>query len=309
MRVMSDDNSSANAESSLPMSSEVNERKALVFGLAAVLCWSTVATAFKIALAQMDVAELLFWATLTSSVVLALVLFFQGKLTQAVRDLKSDWLKALGMGCLNPLIYYFVLFAAYDRLPAQVAQPVNYTWAIVLAFMAVPFLGHKLSKADFVAMMLGYLGVVTISMGGNVDGAAISLLGLGLAIFSTLLWATYWILNSRDKRDPVSGLFQNFLMALPLTLLLAWPLQTELKPLLSAVYVGVFEMGITFVFWLLAMKSTRHASRIGNLIFLSPFISLVLIHFVLGEHVRMTTLAGLLLIIAGLIVQNRYARH
>ena len=303
------DNSPASVNDTLPAASEVNEHKALGFGLAAVLCWSTVATAFKIALAQMDVAELLFWATLTSVTVLTLVLLFQGKLPQALADLRSDWPKALGMGCLNPLIYYFVLFAAYERLPAQVAQPVNYTWAIVLAFMAVPFLGHKLSKADFVAMMLGYLGVVTISMGGSTEGASISLLGLGLAIFSTLLWATYWILNSRDKRDPISGLFQNFLMALPLTLILAWPLQTELKPLLSAAYVGVFEMGITFVFWLLAMKSTRHASRIGNLIFLSPFISLVLIHFILGEHIQPATLVGLVLIIGGLIIQNRYARH
>ncbi|WP_020407178.1 DMT family transporter [Hahella ganghwensis] len=290
-------------------SAPANERKALVFGLAAVLCWSTVAVAFKIALAQMDVPELLFWATLTSVLVMGAVLLFQRRLLETLKDLKTNWLRALGMGLINPLAYYFVLFAAYDRLPAQVAQPVNYTWAIVLAFMAVIFLGHRISKADFIAMALGYSGVVTISMGGSSDQLPLSLIGLGLAILSTLLWAGYWIANSLDKRDPVSGLFQNFLMALPLTLILAWPLQTEVKPLLSAVYVGTFEMGITFVFWLLAMKSTNHASRIGNLIFISPFISLVLIHFILGEHIYMTTLAGLVLIIAGLIVQNRYARH
>ncbi|OZG71900.1 EamA family transporter [Hahella sp. CCB-MM4] len=287
----------------------VNERKALGFGLAAVLCWSTVAVAFKMALAQMDVAELLFWATLTSVLVMGLVLAVQGKLVQSFLGLKSNWVRALGMGIINPLAYYFVLFAAYDRLPAQVAQPVNYTWAIVLAFMAVIFLGHKISKADFVAMALGYSGVVTISLGSSSDQTPLSFIGLGLAIFSTLLWAGYWIANSLDKRDPVVGLFQNFLMALPLTLILAWPLEPGFKPLLSAVYVGTFEMGITFVLWLLAMKSTRHSSRLGNLIFLSPFISLVLIHLFLGEHIYATTMIGLVLIIAGLIIQNRYARH
>jgi hypothetical protein len=33
------------------------------------------------------------------------------------------------------------LFEAYDRLPAQVAQALNYTWALTLTLLAVPVLG------------------------------------------------------------------------------------------------------------------------------------------------------------------------
>jgi len=281
-----------------------NESKALALGLIAVGFWSTVATAFKLALAGMSPVTLLFLATLTSSLVLALVLWVQGALLQAFTSLPKNLSKSMLLGLLNPLAYYYILFEAYDRLPAQVAQSVNYTWAIVLALFAVPLLGHQLKKHDVWAMLLGYAGVVVIALGGGIGDQPISLPGIALALLSTFIWAGYWIANSKDPRDPVLGLFQNFLIALPFTALLALPFSMSLPAALSAVYVGLFEMGITFVVWLYALKYTRRSSRISNLIFISPFISLVFIYFILGEPIRIYTLVGLVLIIIALRVQH-----
>jgi drug/metabolite transporter (DMT)-like permease len=63
------------------------------------------------------------------------------------------------------------------------------------------------------------------------------------------------------------------------------------------------------VFWQLAMHYTNNASRIGTLIFLSPFISLFLIHFILGEPLQLMTFGGLGLIIGGLWLQQQMARR
>ncbi|MBF4364884.1 EamA family transporter, partial [Vibrio anguillarum] len=65
-----------------------------------------------------------------------------------------------------------------------------------------------------------------------------------------------------------------------------------------------FEMGITFVLWLSALKLTANTARISNLIFASPFISLLLLATIIGETIHPTTLIGLVLIITGLIVQQ-----
>lgn len=281
-----------------------NESRALAFGLAAVLCWSTVATAFKIALDYQSVAQLVFTACATSTVFLALLLLYQGRLGLSLSSLKTHWRKALMCGALNPLLYYFVLLSAYNLLPAQIAQPINYTWAIVLAFMAVPFLGHKLHKADIVALFICYSGVVIISMGATGDAQGSVVKGVLLALLSTLIWASYWILNSRDDRAPTIALFQNFLMALPIAGLLAWPLNFTTAGAFSAIYIGLFEMGLAFVFWLQAMKATNNTSRISNLIFLSPFLSLILIRFILGEELHPYTFIGLGLILGGIVVQN-----
>ena len=76
-------------------------------------------------------------------------------------------LRAGLLGVLNPLLYYLVLFEAYDLLPAQEAQALNYTWAITLSLLSVPFLGQKLSLQELGAIMLAYLGVLFIATHGN----------------------------------------------------------------------------------------------------------------------------------------------
>jgi drug/metabolite transporter (DMT)-like permease len=281
-----------------------NESQAIVYALIAVLCWSTVGTAFKIALFYQSVSSLIFIASTTTVILLGCILAVQGRLSNTLADLPNHWKSALLFGGLNPLLYYHVLLWAYDLLPAQIAQPINYTWAIVLAFMAIPFLGHRLGKFDLLALLICYAGVVVISQGASSANGESNLMGVGLALLSTVIWATYWILNSRDKREPIAALFQNFLVVIPFTLLLAWPISFSWQAIASSAYIGVFEMGISFVCWLFAMKRTHNASRISNLIFLAPFISLVLIHFILGEAIHYCTYYGLALIVGGLLIQN-----
>ena len=70
------------------------------------------------------------------------------------------------------------------------------------------------------------------------------------------------------------------------------------------IYVGLFEMGITFVLWLSALKLTQNTARVSNLIFASPFISLVLLANIIGEQIHPTTLIGLMLIVFGLVIQQ-----
>jgi drug/metabolite transporter (DMT)-like permease len=83
----------------------------------------------------------------------------------------------------------------------------------------------------------------------------------------------------------------------------AWSSIT-LKGWLAVSYVGLFEMGITFVLWLSALKLTQNTARISNLIFASPFISLMLLATVIGEEIHPSTLVGLMLIVIGLVVQQ-----
>lgn len=283
--------------------------KAIYFGLAAVLCWSTVATAFKIALSFQSVSQLILIACFTSVICLSVFLAAQGRLKTTLLSLSKDWKKALLFGALNPALYYFVLLWAYQLLPAQVAQPINYTWAIVLSVLAVPFLGQTLKGRDIIALLICYSGVLVISSGASSGSQAATIKGVALAVLSTIIWAGYWILNSRDQRAPTPALLQNFICALPLCAILVY-VQADPNPwsaqgVLAGVYIGLFEMGLAFIFWLQAMKRTDNTSRISNLIFLSPFLSLILIYFVLNEAIHPLTLVGLLLIIAGLLIQNK----
>ena len=64
-------------------------------------------------------------------------------------------------------------------------------------------------------------------------------------------------------------------------------------------------LGLAFVAWLMALKLTDDTARIGNLIFVAPFISLQLIAHVLGEPIHPSVYAGLVLILGALVIQQR----
>ena len=84
-----------------------------------------------------------------------------------------------------------------------------------------------------------------------------------------------------------------------------WQIEPGFNGVAAAVYIGIFEMGITFFFWLKALRLAITSDKVSNLVYLAPFLSLVFVHFIIKEPVYYTTPAGLLLIIAGIIIQNR----
>jgi drug/metabolite transporter (DMT)-like permease len=285
------------------------QSKAYLFGFTTVLFWSTSATAFKLTLAYLEPMQLVFWASLFSWMFLFSVLVFQGRFSDFFKQSCRGLRYSLVFGLLNPVLYYFLLFQAYDLLPAQEAQAINYTWAIVMSLLAVPLLKSRLRLRDIIAAIMCYSGVLIIATKGNVLSLQFdNPTGLMLALASTVVWSFYWIFNQRDRREPVLGLCLNFSFALPLLIIytivteqLSWP---SWQGIVGSAYIGVFEMGAAFVFWLVAMKNAENVSKIANLIFLSPLLSIFLISSILGEQILHSTLLALLLILSGLAIQQ-----
>ena len=286
------------------------DRRAVKLGLGAVMLWSTVATAFSLSLQYLTPLQLVTLATVVSWCFFAIRLSAPER--RSALRVTSSKARATGLlvGWLNPGLYYLVLFAAYDRLPAQEAMAINYSWGITLALLAAPLLRQRLSAGALLAACISYSGILVIAT----RGAPLSLdfaqpLGVGLALLSTVLWSLYWVINTRLSLDPEVNLFLNFSGALPLLLALLWwsntPFPTLWQGWAGGLYVGLFEMGLAFVLWMGAMKATTSTLRISSLIFLSPPLSLVLIWVIAGEPVKAYTLIGLVLILLGLWLQRR----
>lgn len=284
------------------------QAKAILLALFTVSVWSTIATASKLSLGYLSVAQLVFYASSTSFSVLFITLLVQGKLPLLKTLQAKDFAVSALYGLLNPFLYYLALFKAYELLAAQQAQIINYSWAITMTLLSIPLLGQKVSRTQWLAILISYLGVVVIATKGEVLALRFEQpAGVFFALISTLIWALYWIYNTKDSRDPVVGLFLNFAFALPVSGL--YLLQKEglqilpWQAYLGAVYIGVFEMGISFVFWLMAMRLTDNTAKIANLIFISPFLSLFFINRFVGEAIHPSTLVGLVLVLAGLLLQ------
>ncbi|MFA4838599.1 MAG: DMT family transporter [Candidatus Neomarinimicrobiota bacterium] len=292
---------------------EKNQRLAYFYTSLVVLFWSTVATAFKFSLKYLDVYQLLFFASLSSTVILFVVAICQKKVSNLRRLTRNDFIRSALLGLLNPTIYYLVLFKAYALLPAQIAQPLNYTWPIVLVLLSVPFLKQPLSWKSIVPICLSFLGVVVLSTGGRFAGIQPpNATGVYLAVGSSVIWASYWLMNMKDSCDKTLRLLLNFSFGTIYSLgavfcfsQIGFP---GWKALAGTAYIGAFEMGFTFILWLKALNLSETTAKISNYIFLSPFISLVFIHFLVGETIQSTSVMGLVLIVSGILFQNRLSR-
>jgi drug/metabolite transporter (DMT)-like permease len=227
-----------------------------------------------------------------------------------LKELKrKDIIRTALLGILNPAFYYIVLFKAYDLLPGQVAQPLNMIWPIVLVLISIPLLKQKIGLVSILAMIISFSGVIVISLqGGEILNEGSNIKGVLLALSTAVLWAFYWIFNMKNKLDEVLGLFLIFVFSTFYLLIYSIfrdpGLPHGMKAWSAAAYIGVFEMGLAFVFWLKALQLSATTAKISNLVFIAPFLNLIFVHIFLGESIYISTIFGIILVLSGIIIQN-----
>jgi drug/metabolite transporter (DMT)-like permease len=291
-----------------------SRHRALVYASLAILFWSTVATAFKLSLGYISFLQLVFYSALASMFVLGFLCISSGKIAQLKDWRLPDYVRSIGLGLLNPALYYLILFRAYELLPAQEAQVLNFTWPIVLTLLGVAFLGQRLSLASALAIGVSFIGVAIIATRGDLLSMRFSnVAGVSLALASTLIWAGYWVINQTERRDALLRLFVNFVagvswMAILMTLTDQWQMPVA-GAMMGAMYIGMFEMSLAFFCWFQALRLSTNISLLNNMIFLTPFGSLLVIFWVLKEPIYPSTLIGLSLIIGSILLQKLLAKH
>ncbi len=285
-------------------------QKSFLYAGLATLCWSTVASAFKLTLdtLQNDVFTMVFYSVLFSLIVLFLTVLFQGKGRELLNVSAKGIVSSMFLGLFNPFLYYIILFKSYSLLPGQEAQPLNYTWPIMLTLLSVPLLRQKMKWVHLFGILVSFGGVLIISTRGQIRSLSLTHWpGVLLALSSAVIWAFYWIFNLRDRRGVTAKLFMNFFFGflyIAVTLCLTQGIVLPVwKGLVGTLWIGFFEMGLTFIFWMKALEYAESTSIVSNVVYLSPFISLIFLKVVVGEQLFFSSILGLLLIVAGILIQ------
>lgn len=286
-----------------------NKSKSILYAILSVILWSTVATAFKVALGGLDYLLLLLISSITSWLVLFIAIIFgigfQSVMCLSVRELLPFAL----LGFLNPFLYYVLLFNAYSLLKAQEALVLNYTWAVMLVIFSVPILRQKIKWNGIMSVLVSFIGVIIVATNGEVLSMQFkNTVGIAFALLSAVVWSLYWLFSAKLEIDRTLVLFMNFTFGIFYIFIFQFfndfDLKFESVHFFAAVYIGLFEMGLTFLFWLTSLKLAERTELIANLIFLTPFLSLIFINFVLGEKINYSTLIGLFFVIFGIIISK-----
>ncbi len=287
--------------------------KALMLTGVAVLSWSTVATAFKTSLKYFTHYEMLTVASVTALLIFTALMTVERRWGELRRLSRSQWGSLALLGLVNPTAYYLIMFSAYNLLPAQVAQPVNYCWPIILAVLLAVFTNRPISRRKYFGMTVSLAGLAIISSGGSgITGDELSPVGLLYAIASAGLWAFYWLMNNRygDTISESVRLFVGFFFGVIYLFAGLLFVETDFSSvpgLLSSVYVGAFEIGIPFICFGLALRLTTNVALVNQLCYLAPFMSLFFISMILHETIVPTTYVGLVLIVGGLVYNQYFA--
>jgi len=201
-------------------------------------------------------------------------------------------LQLLGAVCYVLTQFTFVwatkLTTAANAIFLQYASPI---YVVILGYL---FLKERPLKADWIAMGVIFSGLI-LFFGDklSLDGFA----GNILAIISGMTFAVVMLIM-RGQRDnsPANIIFIGniigFLVGLPFML----KESINLPNLGIILYLGIFQIGLSFVFYSIAVQHVR-ALESNLILALEPILNPIWVFLVLGERPGALALAGSVLVI------------
>lgn len=282
-------------------------KKSYFYALVSVFFWSTTTTVSKLLLHSISTMQVLAVSSVFATLFLLMVNVFKGNLKQLKSYQPRDYLVLVGVGFLGMFLYRMLLFFGVARMLASQAMIVNYLWPIMAVLASCVILREKLTVRKAIAVVMSFLGVVIVTTGGNAAGLSGSdLTGTVLVAVAAVFYGLFVAINKRLQYDSfVSMMFYNAVAAICAilgTLFSGETLLLTLSQNLGLVWVGVCNTAIGFVAWDLAMK-TGDTAKVANLAYITPFLSLVVAYFLLGDPITIWSVGGLTVIVAGILLQ------
>ncbi|HVO31019.1 MAG TPA: EamA family transporter [bacterium] len=277
----------------------MHERRALLFALAAIFLWGTLAAVVGDALAGLAPEALLFWCFLFAALALGALHLLRGGPPLQLLAAKPA---TIALGLWGIFGYHALFFEALAHAPIVQANLLNYLWPLLMVLLAVPLAREKLRALALAGAIVGFAGaVLVVTQGRSVRVDAKDALGYAFAALAALSWSSFSVLLRRAKGDEDRmALFTTWSLAAAAALALARGGITVPPPraLAAAAWVGVGPMAMAFVCWDRAMRLGR-ASTIGALSYLDPLLSTLCVAFALNKPLTTPTLVGMALIIGG----------
>jgi drug/metabolite transporter (DMT)-like permease len=285
----------------------VRARTALLLA-ALVLMWGLSWPVYKIALDYTPPILFAGMRTLLGGLLLSAVLLPR---RGAVRW-RQTW-RVYGVAALyNGFLFYGLQTVGLRYLPEGLFTVLVYLQPVLVGLFAWLWLGESMSAGKWTGLLAGFAGVGVISA-GSLSGR-ISALGVILALLAALAWAagTVYVKRTGDRVDALWLVaFQCLLGGAGLT---AIGLLTEHAsgivwntPYMAGLaYGAVFGIPASWIVFVLLIRAGE-AGKVASFTFLVPLIAIFIGTLFLREPFTLDLLAGLVLIVAGILLVNRAA--
>jgi len=276
--------------------------------LFAILVWSTTPVITKPLTKTLSTIQINFFIFLFAVISLFFIILYQKKGKLLLSYSKKDYLNMFLMGTLGIFISYFLYTESFNHIPATEVTILDYSWPVFVVLLSFPILKEKFTYRKLFAILLGFLGAFLIISKGNIFMPILTnIKGDMIILGSAICWAIFSNIGKKVKYEKYSSMFYYMLAALIfLTIMMFYNSSfrlLKLNELLSLLYLGIATKALAFTFWFISMDEIGPA-KASSLVFISPFLSIILINLFLGEQIYWYYIVSLLLIIGGILLQH-----
>ena len=284
-----------------------NIKTEYIYAGISIFLWATISTVTKLLLESINTMQLLLLSSLFAFAFLFIVNCFKKNLGKFKEYSFKDFINMSFIGLFGVFFYNFFIFLATDRLLAQEAFIVNYLWPIMTVVFACIILKEKITGRKALALILSFFGVVIVLTKcsfANMQLASSS--GVIFAVLAAVCYGLFCVLNKKNHYDELFSMMIFYITSIVLCSVYMFISKDlpVMRPsyLLGAGWIGIFTSAIPLTLWAMALRKGNTA-KISNLAFITPFLSLIYIYFILHEPISIYSVIGLVVIVAGIFVQ------
>jgi drug/metabolite transporter (DMT)-like permease len=276
---------------------------ATLIGLVAVLLWSLLAV-FTVASGEIPPFQLNAMCFLVGGLVgVATWLKRPGK-ARALLQPPRIW----AFGIAGLFGYHALYFAALRLAPPAEAGLLNYLWPLLIVLFSGLLPGERLKSIHVVGALIGFSGVVVLSLGAEIGARPEYLVGYLCAIGAALFWSSYSVLSRRMPNVPTDAVVGFCFGTAALSLVCHLVFETTIWPAdatqwLAVLALGLGPVGAAFYAWDIGCKR-GDIRLLGVGAYAAPVLSTLALVLIGYAQATLTLWVACALIVGGALVAS-----
>jgi drug/metabolite transporter (DMT)-like permease len=281
--------------------------------LALAAIWGSSFMFIKIAVDELSPAATMLGRCLVAATVLGGILVARRGFAQAVRCLRDFGRAGLVLGIVSTALPFWLIAWGETRIDSGIAAIANASMPIFVVLLAVRFApAERVSGWRAFGIGLGILGVAVLA-GVDPQGGWSGVVGTLAVVLASISYAVSTLYSQRKLGDS-SGLLVSTastvwgtIVLLPFGIVQGPSELPSWEALGSIAMLGVFGTGVGLLMFLYLIEHFGSA-RASLVVYLLPVTALLYGALLLDEPVRLTAIAGLVLILGGVALGSGAVR-
>lgn len=227
---------------------------------------------------------------------------------------RKEWFSLLLLGMTGVFSYNILFFTGLQHIEAGRASLIIALNPLAITLTAVIFLGERLTFKQFIGILISLIGALFVISNGHPSAIISGGFGIGEAAILGCVasWTAYSVIGRSVLRSisPLAAVFYSSFIGTLLLFPLVW-INNSINEILSyslydwtrLIFLGLFGTAIGFSLYYHSIRKIG-ASRCSVFINLVPLFSILLSWLLLKESIKLSVLAGGLILLAGVYLTN-----